>query len=217
MAGICWRLLATFSLIFVAPRFLCGQSAAADRVPVPAPTLAQLRYSPPIAPVRIPVPDLPLPYPIAPGTTVYQQLVFRQLLRVAGIIFSGRVTAAGPAPSSSAQSPPSTSVTFQVEHAMRGASVGQNLTIHEWAGLWTGGERYHVGERVFLFLYAPSKLGLTSPVGGAMGRFAMDSEGNIVISDQHMATLAADRIMGGKVLVPYADFALAVRRSAGEE
>jgi hypothetical protein len=216
MTGICWRLLATFSLIFVAPIFLRGQDAVTDRVPVLAPNLASMRYSPPIAPVRIPVPP-PHPYPIAPGATVNQQLVLRQLLRAAGIIFSGSVTSIGSASSATGQSPPFTSVTFLVEHAMRGASVGQSLTIREWAGLSTGGEHYRVGERVLLFLYAPSKLGLTSPVGGAMGRFAMDSEGNIVMSDQHVAILAADPSLGRKTLIPYADFALAVRRARGEE
>ncbi|MGA7930571.1 MAG: hypothetical protein WCA20_31815 [Candidatus Sulfotelmatobacter sp.] len=60
---------------------------------------------------------------------------------------------------------------------MRGTSPGQSLTIQEWAGLWTSGERDRVGERVLLFLYSPSKSGLTSPVAGAMGRFAMDSQG----------------------------------------
>jgi hypothetical protein len=42
--------------------------------------------------------------------------------------------------------------------------VGQVLTVHEWAGLWSSGKRYCVGERVFLFLYPPGKLGLTSVV-----------------------------------------------------
>ncbi|MGA8618051.1 MAG: hypothetical protein WB660_05965 [Candidatus Sulfotelmatobacter sp.] len=65
---------------------------------------------------------------------------------------------------------------------MRGASIGEKLTIHEWAGLWTRGERYRVGERVLLFLYSPSRLGLTSPVAGAIGRFAIDSEGKIVLA-----------------------------------
>jgi hypothetical protein len=50
-----------------------------------------------------------------------------------------------------------------------------------------------------------------------MGRFAMDSEGKIVMSAQHVATLAADPILGGKTVVPYADFALAVRRSSRKE
>jgi hypothetical protein len=212
MTGSCWRLLAACSLIFVVPTFLRGQDAAADRVPVLN-----------LAPVRIPLsPSLPRrspvgPYPVAPDAIVFQQLVFQQLVRAAGIIFSGRVTSIGRLVTSPGENPASTTVTFQVEHAMRGASPGQNLTIHEWAGLWTGGERYRVGERVLRFLYAPGKLGLTSPVAGAMGRFAMDSEGKIVMSAQHVATLAADPILGGRTVVPYSDFALAVRRSKRKE
>lgn len=212
MTGSCCRLLAAFSLIFVSAAFLCGQDAASDRVLAPI-----------LAPVRIPLsPSLPPHYPVgrypgAPGTVVFQQLVFQQLARAAGIIFSGRVTSIGRVVTSPGGNPASTTVTFQVEHAIRGSSPGQSLTIHEWAGLWTGGERYRVGERVLLFLYPPGKLGLTSPVAGAMGRFAMDSEGKIVMSAQHVATLAADPILGGKTVVPYADFALAVRRSSRKE
>lgn len=210
----CWRLLAAFSLMFLAPTFLRGQDAAADRSPVRAPavapmlnpTLSPLHLSSPIAPVWIPPPSLPRRYPDVP-----QQPVFPQLVRAAGIIFSGRVTSIGRALSYSGQAPASTTVTFQVEHAMRGASSGQSLTIHEWAGLWTSGERYRVGERVLLFLYAPSKLGLTSPVAGTMGRFAVDSQGRVMMSAQHAATLAADPILGGKILVPYADFVQAVQ------
>jgi hypothetical protein len=141
-----------------------------------------------------------------PGTGILPQLV-----RVAGIIFSGRVTSIGRARSSHGQAPASTTITFQVEHGMRGAAAGHSLTIHEWAGLWASGERYRVGERVLLFLYAPSRLGLTSPVAGLMGRFAMDSEGRIIMSPQHVATLAADPILGGRTAVPYADFLQAVR------
>ena len=68
-----------------------------------------------------------------------------------------------------------------------------------------------MGERVLLFLYAPSRLGLTSPVAGTMGRFAMDPQGRIIMSPQHVATLAADPILGGKTVVPYADFVQAAR------
>lgn len=214
MAGSCWRLLAAFSLIFVAPMFLCGQDARADRSPAVAPgftpNLAPLRYSPPTAPVWIPPPSLPRHYPFAPA-------VLQQLVRAAGIIFSGRVTSIGSGASSSGQYPASTAVTFQVENAMRGTSPGQSLTIREWAGLRTSGERYYVGERVLLFLYSPSKLGLTSPVAGTVGRFAMNSRGNIVMSAQHIVTLAADPIVGGKTVVSYADFTRAVRHAGGEE
>jgi hypothetical protein len=133
------------------------------------------------------------------------------MVRVAGIIFSGRVTSVGRTRSSHGQAPASTTITFQVEHGLRGASAGHSLTIHEWAGLWASGERYRVGERVLLFLYAPSRLGLTSPVAGTMGRFAMDSEGRIVLTPQHALTFAADSILGGRTVVSYGDFVQAVR------
>jgi hypothetical protein len=213
MAGSCWRLLAALSLIFVAPVLLRGQDTVEDRVPVLAPELGMLRHSPLLGPVRFPMsPNFPRPSPVAPGT-----LVFQQIVGAAGIIFSGRVTAIGRVPLAPGQGPSSTTVTFQVERAMRGSSPGQILTIHEWAGLWTSGERYHVGESVLLFLYPPGKLGLTSPVAGAMGRFALDSRGRILMNGRHSANSAADPILGGKTVVPYADFALAVRRSSREE
>lgn len=100
---------------------------------------------------------------------------------------------------------------------MRGASPDEKLTIHEWSELWSNGERYFVGEEVLLFLYPPGKLGLSSPVAGPLGRFAMDSQGNILMSPQHVAILAADPILGGKAVVSYADFALAVERSGRKE
>jgi hypothetical protein len=215
MTGICWRLLAVFSLIFVAPTFLRGQAAAADHAPAIARILttgpAPWTHLP-IAPVWIPPPRVSRPAPVAPGTTIFPQLV-----RTAGIIFSGRVTSIGRTPSSSGLRQASTTVTFAVERALRGASPGQNLTIHEWAGLWARGERYRVGERVLLFLYSPSTLGLTSPVAGAIGRFAMDPRGRIVIGAQQAAILAADPLLRGKAVVAYPEFARAVRRSSAEE
>jgi hypothetical protein len=50
-----------------------------------------------------------------------------------------------------------------------------------------------------------------------MGRFAMDSQGQILMNPLHAANLAADPILDGKIVVPYADFVLAVRRSSGEK
>ncbi len=231
MARSCRRLLAACSLIFVAsiftltilaaPALLCGQDGAADRSSYLAP-LADSRTAPshgvPIAPVWIPrPPDPSLHYPGTPGNSEFQKLVFRQLVRTAGIIFSGRVTSIGHAESSFHPNPASTSVTFQVENAIRGISPGQNLTIHEWAGLWNSGERYRVGQRVFLFLYAPSKLGLTSPVAGTLGKFTMDSQGQVVMSGQHVVAFAGDSMLAGKTVVSYADFVQAVRRSMREE
>jgi hypothetical protein len=236
MAGICWRLLAVVSLIFAypiffaslffasilaAPTLLRGQDASGDRSPVLAtatsPILTPSHPTSPVAPVWIPPPRLPNPRPIDPIDARFERRFFAQLVRSAGIIFSGRVTSIGRSRSSGGESPDSTAVTFQVERAMRGASPGQKLTIREWAGLWSSGERYRVGEHVLLFLYSPSKLGLTSPVAGALGRFAVDSQGRIQMNEQHVATLASDPVLGGKTVVPYAVFVQAVQRSSGEE
>jgi len=220
MTGSCWRLLAAFLLSFATPSLLRGQDAVVDHplavAPVLGPNLAPLRYSTPIAPVSIPPPSMPPRHPVAPGTTVPPGLVFQHLVRGAGIIFSGQVTSIGHVAPSSGQ-PASTTVTFQVENALRGVAVGEELTIHEWAGLRSSGERYYAGERVLLFLYSPSRLGLTSPVAGAMGRFAVDSQGRIVMSAQHIIAFGADPILGGKTIVSYANFADAVRRAGGEE
>lgn len=224
MTGSCWRLLAIFSLIFFAsifvePAFLSGQESPQNRLPASSPALApviapnsRLRHSPPIAPVWIPPPVVPRHYPVAP-----QLPVFPHLVQSAGIIFSGRVTSVGRGFSSSGEASSSTNVTFQVEHAMRGTAPGQSLTIREWAGLRNGGERYRVGEDVLLFLYSPGKLGLTSPVSGAMGRFAVDSQGSIVINAQQAAALATDPLLAGKSVVPYPVFTQAVRRASGKE
>jgi hypothetical protein len=222
MTGSSWRLLAIASLIvvlltFAAPVLLRGQDAAVSRSPAIEPTAMAPSRSSTTAPVWIPPPSVPRTYPAPPGTIVFQQVAFQQLVRAAGIIFLGRVTFIGHAAASSGENPASTTVTFQVEYAMRGATPGQSLTIHEWAGLWAGGERYSMGERVLLFLYSPGKLGLSSPVAGTMGRFAVDSQGRVVMSPQHVAIFAADPVLGGKAIVPYADFAAAVRRSSGEE
>jgi hypothetical protein len=220
MAGSCWRLLVIFSLIFVVvvvvPTFLIGQAVTAVVSPAGptavTPQLPRLRYPLPIAPVWIPPPGLPRLYPDFPRTLGLQQRVFEQFVRSAGIIFSGRVTSVGTAATPSGQSHASTAITFQVEHAILGSSPGETLTIHEWVGLWGRGERYRVGEHLLLFLYAPSKLGLTSPVSGATGRFAVDSRGRIVMSPQHIPIFVKDPVLGGKTVIPYADFVVAVRR-----
>lgn len=133
-----------------------------------------------------------------------------QITRAAGTIFSGRVTAVVPLAASGAQSVKTIAITFHVEHAIRGVSVGEDLTIHEWMGLWTSGERYRVGERVLLFLFPPSKLGLTSPVGGPMGRFAVDASGHI-LTGSRIGELSADLRFAEDSRLDYRSFASAIR------
>jgi hypothetical protein len=73
---------------------------------------------------------------------------------------------------------------FRVDEAIRNVRRGQTVEINEWAGLWQSGERYHPGERVLLFFYPPSKLGLTSPVGNQAGRFAVSRAGSVTFKGQ---------------------------------
>ena len=90
----------------------------------------------------------------------------RQLTRDSGYIFAGRVSAIERVPAASNPEGAAVRITFQVEQGIRGVRTGQTLVIREWVGLWEQGERYRLGERVLLFLYRPSQLGLTSPVAG---------------------------------------------------
>jgi hypothetical protein len=103
----------------------------------------------------------------------------RTLTRNSGYIFDGTVLAVERVAPNNQSMVPSVQITFRVEQAMRGTRNGQILIIREWAGLWNSGDRYRLGERLLLFLYSPGKLGLTSPVGGPWGRFAVDPSGNI--------------------------------------
>ena len=104
-----------------------------------------------------------------------------RVLRDSGRIFSGTVLKVEHLNSDSCSSLATTRIVFRVDEAIRNAHRGQILEINEWAGLWQSGERYRPGERVLLFLYPPSRLGLTSPVGNRAGRFAVNRAGVITL------------------------------------
>ncbi len=140
-----------------------------------------------------------------------------EFARSAGIIFSGTVTNIERHGSTGAQPLETISISFHVETAIRGATAGENFTFSQWVGTWSAGQRYRVGERALLFLYPRSKLGLTSCVGGQIGRFTIDLRGRVLLSAQHLSAFRADPVLGGRSHVPLSDFALAVRRAGGEE
>ncbi|HZR56220.1 MAG TPA: hypothetical protein VFA74_05070 [Terriglobales bacterium] len=121
----------------------------------------------------------------------------RRVTRNSGYIFAGTVMAIQPAMSSHNKLA-TVRITFRVDHAVHGVRRGQSLTMREWAGLWESGERYRVGQRLFLFLYPPSKLGLTSPVGGWQGRFTLDSQGEFIVGQEH--TIANPILRNGREL-----------------
>ena len=104
-----------------------------------------------------------------------------RLTHSSGYIFSGTVMSVGRSVTVKPGQLATMEITFRVEEAIRGVRTGQVFAIREWAGLWDMGQGYRPGERVMLFLYPASHLGLTSPVGGSLGRFSLDRNGQIVL------------------------------------
>ena len=133
------------------------------------------------------------------------------------MIFSGTVRSIEHKPASRGAAVETVQITFHVDNAMRGATLGEDLTISQWIGLWTSGQRYRIGEHVLLFLYPPSRLGLTSSVAGPLGRFNVDPWGRVLLSAHHLSAFRTDPVLGGKPRVHISDFALAVRRACEEE
>jgi hypothetical protein len=124
--------------------------------------------------------SVPLRAQFAPPTrTIAPDL--QEMTRKAGLIFTGRVLSITPIRATGTDQISSVEVTFLVEQGLRGPRVGERLSIREWPGLWTSGERYRVLQRMMLCLYPPSKIGLTSPVGGRAGRFDVDRTGQILV------------------------------------
>ena len=114
---------------------------------------------------------------------------WKQLSRRAGMIFAGTVLTAAPqtvttqtaatdrlAPGTT----PAVQLSFHVDEAIAGVERGQVLTIHEWAGAWSMHRPMSKGQHFLIFLYPPSRLGLTSPVGGSLGQVALDASGQNV-------------------------------------
>ncbi|HTZ83673.1 MAG TPA: hypothetical protein VMB66_10800 [Candidatus Acidoferrales bacterium] len=155
----------------------------------------------------------------APEFRLYRPgpIALPEMIRSAGLIFAGTVIRIERRPGTSAHSVETVTITFRVENAIRGATPGEGLTISQWIGLWSSGQRYRLGEHVLLFLYPPSKLGLTSSVAGLLGRFQVDAWGRILPSPQQLSALQKDPVLGGKSRIRFGDFALAVRRANEEE
>jgi hypothetical protein len=105
----------------------------------------------------------------------FAPLTLQQITRKAGLIFAGTVTSVERVPSDV----PELRVTFRVKRAVRGTRSGATVVIREWISPLDA-PRYRPGENVFLFLYGAGPNRLTSPVGGASGRFSLDAGWNIV-------------------------------------
>ena len=192
------------SLCLFVPGYLCGQTVRVT----PAPELSVSA-----APAQPPANNLRRHLSIAPTGRVG----FPSIARAAGTIFSGTVTSIARRPATGSQPVETVAITFHVESAIRGTIPGQDLTIAQWIGLWSGGQRYRIGERVLLFLYPPSKLGLTSCVAGPIGRFTIDPQGRVLLTEQHLSSFRTDPVLGGQTHVLLSDFARAVQRASDQK
>jgi len=201
-----WCLLVA-GLVMSGSAVIAGQEGSSVRVAprvLYEPRSGEIRSARIVSPLRTPFPP--------PGV-----FGFPQFVRAAGMIFSGTVTRIERRPATAGQSVETVAVTFRIEIALRGATPGEDLTITQWIGLWSSGQRYRVGERVLLFLYPASKLGLTSCVGGPLGHFAIDRAGQELLTAQQLSAFRKDPVLGGKSRARFGDFALAVRHAGEEE
>ncbi|MGO9402003.1 MAG: hypothetical protein ACLPVW_00880 [Terriglobales bacterium] len=110
---------------------------------------------------------------------------WKQLSRRAGMIFAGTVlTTTAPTSVTDRAAPgaiPAVTLSFRVDDAIAGVERGQVLTIQEWAGAWSMQRPMSKGQHILIFLYPPSRLGFTSPVGGSVGQVALDASGKNVV------------------------------------
>lgn len=191
-----WRLLALCCLLLL-PGPLRGQTAA-NRIS-PEADSANSKEAQAVSTLRRPV------------TTAPAGFNFTQLARAAGTIFSGTVTAIARRSASPSHPLETVAITFHVEEGLRGAAAGSDFTILQWIGVWSGGQRYRVGEHVLIFLYPSSHLGLTSSVAGPLGRFSVDGAGRVLLSAQHLSAFRSNPVLGGKSRATVSDFARAVQ------
>lgn len=143
----------------------------------------------------------------------------QRIIRPAGYIFAGTVRAIEYEPAKAPGQVATVRITFRVEQAIRGTQSGATLTVREWAGLWNAGERYHRGERLLLFLYPLSKLGLTSAVGASVGRFAVDKSGQVILNREQAAAIGTLEpgmpVLNGRIHLR--EFTRALRRRMAQE
>jgi len=116
---------------------------------------------------------------------------WKQLSRRAGIIFAGTLVSSGATLNKDQEAQPMfgpganvLELRFRVDRPIAGVEPSQFLTIREWTGALSRQRPLHQGDRILLFLYPPSRLGLTSPVGGAQGQIRLDPSGQHVAGEQ---------------------------------
>ncbi len=113
----------------------------------------------------------------APATV---QGVLLEMASHAGVIFSGLVVGI-----TRADAAGYVDVRFRVEHAVRGVATTGAYVLREWAGLWSGGDRYFVGKRYLMLLTARGPSGMSAPVDGLDGAIPLVAGGAAAVMDAH--------------------------------
>jgi hypothetical protein len=156
---------------------------------------------------------------------------WKQLARRAGIVFA--VLTSGSQipitnPTITAQTTdrtvPAIELSFRVDRAIVGVKPGQLLTVREWVGASSLHRAMRSGEHILIFLYSPSRLGFTSPVGGSRGQIALDASGKNVMEQNPLAPwdLGTDmsrlstRDPAGLASITVAQLERAIRAARGE-
>ncbi len=175
----------------------------------------------------------------APADEAAAERVFgmqwKHLARHAGMIFTGTVLSSGtplaqtPTPSGVASNSrlgrDLVEVRFRIDRPISCVEAGQILTVHEWAGVFSSQPELRSGERVLLLLYPPSRLGLTSPVGGAQGQIRLDSTGDMLAERSPRSKLggkaaqdspATANASAVRKRIPVAQLVRALRAARGE-
>lgn len=152
----------------------------------------------------------PVPRPVSPWFA---------LNRHAGLIFSGEVLRVERVPAKHPRDLETVEIRFHVDEGIRGTRKGQVISIREWAGLWVAQPRYRPGERVLLFLYRPSRLGLTSPVGEFAGHFVLNKAGHVVLSPAQQRLFGAEKSgtrERSSAGIPVPEFVRQIRSAEGD-
>lgn len=145
-----------------------------------------------------------------PAVAIGRRVDLAAMTQQAGTIVSGRIIGLREGRHPRYRNIRVLNVTVQVSQMIKGAAVGR-FSFMQFAGLHgseRGGKRlsmaqslpdlpaYRVGEEVVLFLYAPSNVGFTSPVGGNQGMFLVrrsSGQPATVISEGGNQSLAVER------------------------
>jgi hypothetical protein len=142
---------------------------------------------------------LALAVPLTPLRAQYatRRVNLPYLTQRADVIVQGRVARVAHAPLPGYPNIPTVEVTLEVESMLRGPGGGTYTFREIYLGLRAreGKQGYREGQRLLLFLPAPSRYGLSSPVGIEQGRFHITSGSDgseIVVNEMDNAGLFRD-------------------------